>query len=98
MKSLQDFKSVSISEFEMRHLMGGLATPVRGSFTVMGSAFSYSGTLDLTVDRQTKASTFIVESTGTSYVTDFCGSSSYDGGNSGYCAQYIDGHWIIAGA
>lgn len=98
MKSLQDFNSVAISEFEMQQLKGGLATPVSGSLTVMGSVLTYSGTLDLTAESSTSANFAVATFSSTTYVTDFCGSSSYDGGYGAGCAQYLNGHWVIVGA
>jgi hypothetical protein len=91
MKTLQSFKSVAISEFEMKHFTGGLGAPVSGSCNIMGSTFSYSGTVDLTADNSTSLGPF----SSTSYVSDFCGSGSFDGGNSIGCLQYRNGTWVM---
>lgn len=92
MKTLQGLKSVPISKSEMRHLRGG--TAVSGSFNIMGSVFSYSGSVDLTADSNCKASIGIAEFGSTSYVSDFCGQASYDGGSAAGCAQFREGSWV----
>ena len=93
MKTLQNFKNLSISGHEMKHLKGG--TSVSGSFLMMGSVFSYSGDVSLTADTSTKATLVFAEFSGTSYVSDFCGQASYDGGSAAGCAQYRNGSWVM---
>jgi hypothetical protein len=93
MKALENFGDVAISDFEMQHFKGGQATQVSGSFDVMGSVLSYSGTLSLTKDGETSASIGIATFSTTNYVSDFCGTCSYDGGSGSGCAQYLNGHW-----
>lgn len=93
MKTLQNFKNVSISNHEMKHLKGG--TSVSGSFSMMGSMFSYSGDVSLTSDSNTKVSIAVAEFEGTEYVSDFCGKASYDGGSAAGCAQFREGSWVM---
>lgn len=93
MKTLQGVKRVTISKNEMKYLRGG--TAVDGSFNLMGSVFSYSGSVDLTADSSTKFTLTVAEFNGTSYVSDFCGQASYDGGSAAGCAQFRNGSWAL---
>jgi hypothetical protein len=97
MKTIQSFRNLAISNFEMQHLKGGKldGTPVSGSFSVLGSAYSYSGDMSLTADNNTSVGIGVVTTTTTTYVSDFCGSASFDGTPTSGCAQYINGHWVI---
>lgn len=96
MKSLQSFRDVSISEIEMEHLKGGSA-PVSGSFSILGSTFSYSGSVDLTSHSTTSAGVGVYTYNTTAYTSDFCGSVTPDTAYSTpICAQYVNGQWTVA--
>lgn len=93
MKKLQSFESLAIPENELKMLSGGQNTPISGSSNLLGSNLSYSGNLSMTAD----TSTSIMVLSGTSYVSDFCGTMSYDGGTVPGCAQFYNGSWHILG-
>lgn len=98
MKTLENFQSVTVSDAEMRCMKGGVAAyPISGSYTLFGSTFSYSGSVDLTAANSsvgiTAASVGGVSSSSTTYTTDFTGQTNVDGNAWGGAAIYINGEW-----
>ena len=87
MKTLECLKKFQLKE-EMNNLNGG--TKVQGSFSIGGSAFKYSGDMSLTNDTVTSLGVI----SGTSYVSDFCGTATFDGIADVGCAQRIRGTWV----
>ena len=87
MKKLESLKEFQINN-EINDILGG--SHVSGSFSAGGSVYTYNGDMGLTQD----STPSLVVYTGSSYVSDFCGATTCDGGARAGCAQYIRGHWV----